>query len=49
MAEKKGIPFGLLIKEDDVTKGVVTLKNLQTREQFDSIPLEEAITILQNT
>ena len=49
MAEKKGIPFGLLIKEDDVTKGVVTLKNLQTREQFDSISLEEAISILQNT
>ena len=49
MAEKKGIPFGLLIKEDDVTKGVITLKNLQTREQFDSISLEEAISILQNT
>ena len=48
MAEKKGIPFGMLIKEEDVEKGVVTLKNLQTREQFDSIPLEQAISILQN-
>ena len=48
MAEKKGIPFGMLIKEEDMEKGVVTLKNLQTREQFDSIPLEEAISILQN-
>ena len=48
MAEKKGIPFGMLIKEEDMEKGVVTLKNLQTREQFDSIPLEEAIYILQN-
>lgn len=48
MAEKKGIPFGMLIKGEDVEKGVVTLKNLQTREQFDSIPLEQAISILQN-
>lgn len=48
MAEKKGIPFGMLIKGEDVKKGVVTLKNLQTREQFDSIPLEQAISILQN-
>ena len=47
MAEKKGIPFGILIKEDDVTKETLTLKNLQTREQFDSISLDEAITILQ--
>ena len=48
MAEKKGIPFGMFIKGEDVEKGVVTLKNLQTREQFDSIPLEQAISILQN-
>lgn len=47
MAEKKGIPFGILIKEDDVTKETLTLKNLQTREQFDTISLDEAITILQ--
>lgn len=47
MAEKKGIPFGILIKEDDAAKEILTLKNLQTREQFESISLDEAITILK--
>lgn len=46
MAEKKGIPFGILIKEEDSQKQVLTLKNLQTREQFESITLDEAIAIL---
>ncbi len=48
MAEKKGIPFGILIKEEDVAKELLTLKNLKTREQFDSISLEQAIAILSN-
>ena len=48
MAEKKGIPFGILIKEEDVAKELLTLKNLKTREQVDSISLEQAIAILSN-
>ena len=42
-AEKKGIPFGILIKKEDADKNVLTLKNLLTREQFESITIEEAI------
>ncbi len=41
--EKKGIPFGILIKKEDADKNVLTLKNLLTREQFESITIEEAI------
>ena len=46
VAEKKGVPFGILIKEEDAQKNVLTLKNLQTREQHESINLEDAIKIL---
>lgn len=46
MAERKGVPFGILIKEEDASNNVLTLKNLGTREQFDSISLEEAIRII---
>jgi len=46
VAEKKGVPFGILIKEEDAHKNVLTLKNLQTREQHESINLEDAIKIL---
>lgn len=46
MAEKKGVPFGILIKEEEAQKNLFTLKNLQTREQFESVALEEAIEIL---
>lgn len=42
VTEAKGIPWGILIKEDNVKDGTVTLKNLSTREQFENISLSQA-------
>lgn len=47
VAEKKGIPFGLLMPED-TGSSTVTLKNLVTREQHEQIPIDEAVRIIQN-
>ena len=41
-AEKKDIQFGILIKQEDADKNVLTLKNLKTRETFENISVEEA-------
>ena len=46
VAEKKGIPFGILIKAEDAEKNVLTLKNLLPREQFTDISVEEAGKII---
>lgn len=46
-ADKKGIPYVVIIGEEEVSKNVVTLKNLSSREQ-QTIPLEQAITLLSN-
>ncbi len=42
VAEKKGVPFGILIKPEDAERNVLTLKNLTTREQFDGISVRDA-------
>lgn len=42
-AEKRGIPFALICGEDEKAKGVVNIKNLQTRESLEGITLEEAV------
>jgi histidyl-tRNA synthetase len=41
-ADKKSIPFALVIGSDEVAKNMVTLKNLSTREQI-TLSLEDAI------
>ena len=46
VAEKKGIPFGIMIKAEDAENNVLTLKNLLTREQFANISVEEAAKII---
>lgn len=46
-ADKKNIPYAIVIGEQEQTSGVITLKNLATREQ-STLPLEEIITILSN-
>ena len=46
VAEKKGIPFGIMIKAEDAENNVLTLKNLLTREQFANISVEEAGKII---
>lgn len=46
VAEKKGIPFGITLKKEDVAENTVTIKNLATREVFENISLDKAIDIL---
>ncbi len=46
LAEKKGIPFSIGINEDQSKRNVLTVKNLNTREQFEDITLEKACEIL---
>lgn len=46
VAEKKGIPFGITLKKEDVAGNTVTIKNLATREVFEHISLDKAINIL---
>ncbi len=46
LAEKKGIPFGIVIYEEQAAKNELTLKNLTTREQFENITIEKAAEIL---
>jgi histidyl-tRNA synthetase len=45
-ADKKGIPYALVIGQDEIDKNVVTLKNLATRKQL-TLPLDEVITKLR--
>lgn len=46
-ADKKGIPFVVIIGQDEAAQNVVTLKNLATRVQ-QSLPLEEVVKTLSN-
>jgi histidyl-tRNA synthetase len=45
-ADKKGIPFALVIGQDESEKDLVTLKNLASREQI-TLTLDECITKLR--
>ena len=42
-AEKKGIPYGIMIKPEDCEKNVMSLKNLKTREQLDGLTVSSVI------
>lgn len=44
-ADKKNIPYGMIIGEEEMKKGMVTVKNMKTREQKE-MTIEELITIL---
>lgn len=45
-ADKKGIPYALIIGQDEADKNLVTLKNLRSREQ-QTLPLDQVISILK--
>ncbi|MEI8232757.1 MAG: histidine--tRNA ligase [bacterium] len=45
-ADKKGIPFALVLGQDELNNNTVTLKNMSTREQV-TLPLSEAIAKLK--
>lgn len=46
-ADKKGIPFALVIGEEEVKNSTVTVKNLATREQV-TLPISEALETIRN-
>lgn len=43
VTDKKNIPWGILVSKEEAAANKLTLKNLKTREQFQSITVEEAI------
>jgi histidyl-tRNA synthetase len=47
VAEKKGVPWGILIAKDDAAKNTLTLKNLATREQFAGIDVKKAVETIK--
>ncbi len=47
-AEKKGIQYGILIKQEDFEKNSLTLKNLKTREQTENLTIQEAVEKIIN-
>lgn len=46
-AEKKGIHFGLICGGDELDRGTVTVKNLVTRESFEDLSFDEAVSRIQ--
>lgn len=46
-ADKKAIPYAIVIGQDEIDKGTITLKNLATREQTTQ-SIEETIKLLSN-
>ena len=45
-ADKKGIPYVIIIGQEEVDKNIVTLKNLLTKEQRQ-VTINEVCTLLQ--
>ena len=45
-ASTRNIPFVVLIGEDELKNGTVTLKNMQTREQLQLSPAEMIETVV---
>ena len=46
-AERKGIRYGLICGGNELEKGTVTVKNLVTRESFEDLSLEEAVSLIR--
>lgn len=44
VTDKKGIPWGILISAEEKTSNTLTLKNLKTREQFQGITFDQAVS-----
>ena len=45
-ADRKSIPFAVICGGDEYEKGLITLKNLETRESFEMISLEKAVELI---
>lgn len=48
LTEKKGIPWGITVSKEEEEKGLLTVKDLRTREQFPSLTLDEAAKKIAN-
>ena len=48
VTDAKKIKWGILIGSNEAEKNTVTLKNLETREQFAEITVEEAAKIINS-
>ncbi len=46
-AEKNFITYGIMLNDETISDGTITLKNLNTRETFDHVSLEDAIKIIK--
>ncbi|MGN0740068.1 MAG: histidine--tRNA ligase [Treponema sp.] len=46
VTEAKNIPWGILCNKEQCQKGLITLKNLKTRELFENISVQEAVKII---
>ncbi len=48
VTEAKCVPWGIMIKEENLKDGTVTLKNLRTREQFENITVDKAVQLIRS-
>lgn len=48
-AEKKGVPFAILMNQSDAKNGTMSVKSMATRQQFDNLTAEQAATIIRDS
>ena len=46
-AEKNFITYGIILNDETISDGTITLKNLNTRETFDHVSIEDAIKTIK--
>jgi histidyl-tRNA synthetase len=46
-AEKNSIPYGIMLNDETISDNTFTLKNLETRETFDHVTIEQATQIIK--
>ncbi len=47
-AEKKSIPFGIFIGDEEIQNGTMTLKNLTLRKEYADISLDSVLSLVQS-
>lgn len=48
-AEKKGVPFAILMNQSDAENGTMSVKSMATRQQFDNLTAEQAAAIIRDS
>ena len=48
VTDKKQIPWGIMLSSNSETANTITLKNLKTREIFESISIEDAASKIKD-